>query len=189
MINLPSESSVPARRSYGPFVRVVEPDRHIYRSVIDYRRWILGLFSVFGVGFFSWVAQWTYRSATSLAIFSALLAIPLIWISYAMFAIKTRVEITPRDVILTKKGLWGRPLTRRWSIFDIETVGVEGNPTFHIGGATDTYAVSLRFSDGKSESLFITFDDLGPAERLSIDIAESVKAMAERQLRTAPELF
>jgi hypothetical protein len=175
----------PSRKNYGPFVRIAEPDRHIYQTTIDYRRWMFGLAALCGFVLFGWGARQAWPDGTDLffeifSVFIGMAALSALVLAFMVFAFRTRLEIGPGKITLLKRGFFGRTILRTWAHDDIERVAVKTMPTFHIGGSTPIYPIVIVLADGDEQQLSATFDDLGPAERFIRDIAESVQSMATR---------
>jgi hypothetical protein len=171
----------------GACMRIVEPDRHIYRATMEFERWFGGI-ALAGISIgFGFMTRFIWKDDGPL-FFLLMFGVGSLFtgtFSFLEFFRRARLTITPHGIALRKKGfLFGNTAgTRRWRLEDIETVSVRAIPTFHIGGMTPLYVIALVFADGAEEGLGMISTMYRPsAERLAADITASILQMAERSV-------
>jgi hypothetical protein len=170
---------LPPWTSYGPFVRIVEPGRHVYRTTMDFNGWlILIMFSGMAV-VAGWVAFSTGFKTVGDSAFAGLFLLGALFCSAAAIIVvlgRVRLEITRNSVRIVKRGLfYGRASEQCWDSSAILGVGVTGMDTFHLGGSTALHSVVLRLGSGESVRFGSTFDELPAAESMMNDITDSLR--------------
>ena len=182
---------MPRKTSYGPFVRIVAPGRHVYRTTMTFIRWagmILCFAAAGGTGLCAtdnFASRETAIFGAGFAVLFALLTLALVAIGIMFVAFGTKLVVTRERVRVRKWGyLVERRSDRSWSIGDVVGAEITAVPTFHVGGMTPIYGVALATADGEEIHLGASFDDGPSAERMIGDVAESL-----RRAREEPESF
>lgn len=172
---------LPWRTNYGPFVRIVEPDRHIFVTTFDYRRWMIGLGSIGGVvlGIWATLIFWPFVIGPILSIFTGLITLGMLGCLYMVLVVRTYVEVNRRFLLFSRRDLFGRSTRRSWPVTSLDRVKVGEFPSFHIGGVSYGSTLTLFFFDGDVQPLFVTFDTEAPAAWMATDIAFAAQIMAE----------
>lgn len=180
----PAPRVLAKRYSYGPFVRLAEKDRHIYKSTLDYRRWLIGGGSLGLAVLLGWGANWSLKTSlgesafdVGLGVFLAIGSIVMLLASAVVFALHTRLEITATVVILVTRGITGRLSKKSWPISELEGSFVGDFATFHMGGSTPGFVVNLLLSGDRYEKLVPSIDFRDVAEHMSQDISESAASL------------
>jgi hypothetical protein len=175
-----ASNPTPRKVDYGPWVRIADPGRHVYRTTMDYRRWLLGIISSGGTIAFGWVA---YSAATDgilpFGIFIGLSGVVLAVCAILAFIVGVRLTITGDTISVYRRGPFiGTTGTKTRPVEQLAIVKVEPMPTFSRSGMTPIFAVVLVFEDGAVEKLRITFDDRSSVESFVTDLMKSLQDLA-----------
>jgi hypothetical protein len=181
--------TLPHRTSYGPFERIVEPGRHVYRATMDYRRWMIGGFCVAFAAALAWLASHFYAdkslSGTPWLLFwlmpalgSSLFAL----LSIPVFVSIFRLTITPQNItIFSFQPLIWRFGTWTWQLQDIVSVSIGSFPVFQRASRSEMYRALLEFKGGVTFRPYISFDDRRSVARFTGDLTESIRLMASNE--------
>jgi hypothetical protein len=177
--------TLPHRTSYGPFERIVEPGRHVYRATMDYRRWMIGGFCVVVSAALAWASAIMYADKHlegafrfAIIVMPAFFAVVFALIALIVFVMILRLTITPRVATLfCVQPIQRRFGTRTFELQDLLGVDVRPFPVFSRGGNTEAYSAILRFSGGGVLNPHVSFDDRRSAARFAGDLTESIRLM------------
>jgi hypothetical protein len=172
---------LPPKRDYGPFVRLVTPGLHLFRTQMYFSRWLILLVGLGGVALFAWVgwSDWSSEGPSFMAIFMWTMGAATLPFVVVMATLTTRLEVTPASIRLRKKWWFRWSFDRTWSVDELRGAGLGEFMTFHVGGSTALHTVKLAFSDGEIVSMGSSFDSLRSARAFAQDINASVQRAIE----------
>jgi hypothetical protein len=177
-----------AAPDYGRYKRIVEPDRHVYRSTMTFLRLVIATVCLLGCAMTAFCARVILKDdelraflptqilagmfmAGGLVVFGGLL---LILVAHV------RLTITPRSITVRDRNFVGRTRERSWRIYDVESIGFATGLTFNVASTSMLYRIRIGFAGGQEAILRFALDDRREAERLALDITHSIAQMAER---------
>src|SRR5215471_6505188 len=96
--------SLPRKTSYGPFVRIVEPGRHVYRTTMTFIRWAGLIVCLGGAVALGRAAIGTFESRAIFAVLFGFMSLVMLAIGVWLVAFRTNLEITRERVRVRK---WG----------------------------------------------------------------------------------
>src|SRR5947208_96399 len=136
-----ASEDLPRKSTYGSFVRLVEPGRHLYRTKLNFVRWSSAGLGLLGGAGMTWetvrFSRPEYGMSTLglfMLAFCALTALTCFALAAVSLFSDARLEITREVVRFTKRGLlYGRKGTGTWDVRKEFHTVLEEWPTFHIG--------------------------------------------------------
>ena len=175
---------LPRKTSYGSFVRLVEPGRHVYRTKLNVVRWSTAGLALLGGAGMTWE---TVRFASEpdfateavlwgMVAFCALATMTCFVLAAVSLFSEARLEITREVVRFTKRGLlYGRKGTGTWDVRKEFHTVVEELPTFHIGGSTQIFLLKFYVEDGEFTQFGGGFDTERDSDRIIVDLFDSLE--------------
>jgi hypothetical protein len=185
----PEPTTLPHKTDYGPFERIVEPGRHVYRATMDYRRWMIGGFCAIVAVVAGWIGWQFYPSPAememplmpSIALLPIVTSIVFALLSIPAFVMSVRLTITHDEVALYRIQFFLGKIgtTTKWRIKDVSSININTLPMGH-WGRTLIHSAVIEGVDGTTVNLHVSFEDRPVIERFTNDIKESIIQMSQR---------
>jgi hypothetical protein len=186
--------ALPHKKTYGYYVRIVEPGRHVFQTRMSIQRTVYAVLAtgsiaaLVRIGFF--IRDDARHLKTGVWMDVGLMA--LVWIGaltlfvvWAWFVLRTTVvEITRHRISMKRKRFFRWVEKRSWDISSFRGAAMQESLDFHVGGQTALLTPMLVFDGGDHFLMDLTFTSSEEAAAFAGDIEGSVARAI-----TAPETF
>jgi hypothetical protein len=187
--------ALPHEKTYGYYVRIVEPGRHVFKARMSTQRTV---YAVVAIGLISYCARFGFlvrsdaRTSTGVNLWLDIVLIFLAWgggltlfVVWGWFVLRnTVVEITARRISMRRKRFFRWVEQRSWDVSSFHGALLQESFDFHVGGQTALLTPMLVFDAGDNFLMDFTFTSPQEAAEFAGDIESSVA-----RALTAPETF
>jgi hypothetical protein len=182
--------ALPRVTKFGPYKRIVEPDRHVYYSRMSVLRGVIATLCILACGGVAFASRVILNDAelrnflAAQCLLGLFLACSPVFIGILLLVLvaAVRLTITPRTITVFDRNFIGRTRARTWRLEEIESIQSASSLTFNVASTSVELRARLGFTDGREEILRYAFDDRRSFDRFVRAVTNSIVQMGERDV-------